>query len=104
MDIKKYFTKDKIFRTLIQSFTGCILWTIFLTPYMLFIIGISMTQYVSWFSMQWVLVPFIAPVVFYLTTKIEKTVMLKLSNCNSAKEGIYAGNDRIDIGDMKNER
>lgn len=53
--------------------------------------------------MQWVLVPFIAPVVIYLTAKIEKIVMLKLTICNFAKESIYAGNDRIDIGDVKNE-
>jgi len=85
MNVKAYFSKEKILKTLIQSFAGCILWTIFLTPYMLFIIGISIQQYVSWFSMQWVLVPFIAPVVIYLTSKIETRIMRKISFCDVDK-------------------
>lgn len=48
----------------IEALCGFVLWTGFLTPYMLLVVGVSADQYVSWLVMQGLLVPPLAiPVV-----------------------------------------
>lgn len=59
-------------KTLISSVVGAILWTICLTPYVVFVTKMTPEQYISWLGMQFVLVPLIAPLVFWGTEKVNK--------------------------------
>jgi len=63
MDIKK---------TLISSIVGAITWTALLTPYVVFITKMTWTQYLSWLGMQFILVPLISPIVFWITERTLK--------------------------------
>ena len=60
-------------KTLITSIVGAIAWTVLLTPYVVLVTKMTTEQYVSWLGMQFILVPIIAPVVFWIT---EKTLMI----------------------------
>ena len=59
-------------KTLISSIVGAILWTVCLTPYVWFVTRMTIEQYISWLGMQFILVPLIAPVVFWGTEKVNK--------------------------------
>ena len=59
-------------KTLVSSIVGAITWTAALTPYVVIITKMTWNQYVSWLGMQFVLVPIIAPVVFWVTEKALK--------------------------------
>ena len=61
--IKKY---------LLQAVVGFVLWTGFLTPYMLLVTRVTFDQYLFWLLMQAILVPLIAPLVFRVTIRCEK--------------------------------
>ena len=54
-------------KILLEAVTGFIFWTLFLTPYMIFIVQTTTEQYISWLGMQGILVPVIAPIVFRMT-------------------------------------
>jgi membrane protein DedA with SNARE-associated domain len=62
----------KIKKYLLQATVGFVLWTGFLTPYMLFVTRLTFDQYLFWLLMQAILVPLIAPIVFRATIKCEK--------------------------------
>lgn len=62
----------KIKRFLMEGVIGCILWTIFLTPYMLLITKMTTAQYLSWIIMEIILIIPLAPIVFRLTKYIMK--------------------------------
>lgn len=57
-------------RMLIEALCGFVFWTLFLTPYMVFVTKMSLEQYISWIGMQLILVPPISIVVMYLTNKV----------------------------------
>lgn len=57
----------KIKHIVFESLFGFILWTLFLSPYMIFIVQTTIHQYITWLIMQLILVTPIAPVVFRLT-------------------------------------
>ena len=52
---------NKIKQVLLEALGGFIFWTGFLTPYMVFIVGVEPNQYLKWFLMQLVIVPPLAP-------------------------------------------
>lgn len=60
-------------KIVVQALVGFALWTAFLTPYMLFVTKVSLEQYAFWLLMQAVLVPVIAPIVFRITAKAERS-------------------------------
>jgi hypothetical protein len=51
----------------LEAVIGFLLWTIFLTPYVLLITQMTTTQYLSWILMQLILVTPLAPIVFRIT-------------------------------------
>ena len=59
----------KLKKIIMESLTGFIIWTILLSPYMIFVVKTTFEQYVSWVGMQAILVPLIAPIVFRITKK-----------------------------------
>lgn len=65
----------KLKEILLEAFLGFILWTLFLTPYMIFIVKTTMVQYISWLGMQAILVPIIAPIVFRITKKAKSRLV-----------------------------
>lgn len=62
----------KIKKYLMEGIIGCILWTIFLSPYMLLITKMSTLQYISWIIMEIILIIPLAPIVFRITNYIMK--------------------------------
>jgi len=66
MKVKKY---------LLQSICGFILWTGGLTPYMLFVVRVNMTQYLKWVSMQIIIVPLFSILAVNLTNKIVRKIL-----------------------------
>ena len=67
-------TKKGIVIALIEALMGFILWTIFLTPYVLGVTRMSWEQYQSWLLMQAILVPLIAILVVKITNKVTKKI------------------------------
>ncbi len=65
MNIKKF---------IISAVVGAICWTVLLTPYMFLVVRNTLEQYISWLGMQFILVPLVAPIVYWLTQKIEDRV------------------------------
>ena len=61
MNIKKF---------LVEAILGFILWTLFLSPYVLLITLMSLSQYLSWLGMQAVLVPPLSIIVVNVTNKV----------------------------------
>lgn len=61
-----------------EGVIGCILWTIFLSPYMLLVTKMTALQFISWIIMEVVLIMPLAPVVFRTT----KYIMKKLRDDN----------------------
>ena len=55
-----------------EAGTGFVLWTIFLTPYMILVTRVSSGQYISWLVMQAVFVPPIAVLVHRITNRLCK--------------------------------
>lgn len=68
--------KREVLIFLASAIVGAVGWTIFLTPYVLFVVGMTMEQYLSWLVMEFVLVPPVAPIVFYITKKALKVLRL----------------------------
>lgn len=62
--------KDTIKRFILEGVCGCILWTIFLTPYTIFIMRTTLEQYVYWVIMEFMLVFPLAPFVHRITKRI----------------------------------
>lgn len=62
----------KIKEILLEAMLGFILWTLFLTPYMIIVVKTTSSQYISWLGMQAILIPIIAPIVFRITNKLKK--------------------------------
>jgi len=67
-----YITKNTIKKFILEALLGFILWTIMLTPYMLLVVKIEINQYVSWLSMQGLIVPFCSIVAINVTNKVTK--------------------------------
>lgn len=61
-------------KILLEAVFGFILWTLFLTPYMIFVVRTSLEQYMLWLGMQACLIPPLAPLVFKITKCIEKRI------------------------------
>jgi len=64
-------------KILLEAIIGFILWTFFLTPYMMFVVKTTWEQYILWLGMQALIVPIIAPIVFRVTKYVEKNVIGK---------------------------
>lgn len=62
----------KIAKFSIEAVCGFVLWTIFLTPYMLFVMRVSGSQYLSWLVMQLIIVPPVAIPVINITNWMVK--------------------------------
>jgi len=75
--MKIQITKDTIKKFAIEAFCGFVMWTIALTPYMIWVTKVSLEQYVSWVIMEAALVPPIAIVVVNATNWIVKKVLGK---------------------------
>lgn len=56
----------------IQAIIGFVYWTGMLTPYMLFWVGLSWTQYIKWASASLILTPILAPGSIWFNNKIMK--------------------------------
>ena len=59
-------------RIIVQAIMGFILWTIILSPYMVFIVKTSEEQFVDWIMMQGIIIPPVAPFVVWVTNKVTK--------------------------------
>ena len=59
-------------KLLVSSIVGAVSWTVALTPYVIWITKMTWSQYYSWLGMQFILVPIIAPGVFWVTEKALK--------------------------------
>jgi len=57
-----------------ESLIGSSIWTLFLSPYAIFIMKLNFIQYVGWLSMQFVLIMPLLPIV----VKMTKFLMEKL--------------------------
>ena len=57
-----------------EGIIGCVLWTLFLTPYVLLITKMTTLQYISWVIMEIILVIPLAPIVFRLTKFLMKNL------------------------------
>ena len=60
----------KIKKFIIQSILGFVLWTILLTPYMLWVVRTNLAQYLKWGLMQLIIVPPCSIIVVNLTNYI----------------------------------
>ena len=60
----------KIKSYLKEAVLGFVLWTIFLSPYMILVTRVSPEQYIAWLVMQAVLVPPIAVLVYRITKRL----------------------------------
>ncbi|MBU3897049.1 MAG: hypothetical protein KJ697_03915 [Nanoarchaeota archaeon] len=60
----KQFVKDAI--------VSFLFWTITLTPYMIFVVGTTMDQYIAWVGMQAILVPPLGAVFSIIARKLKK--------------------------------
>lgn len=60
---------------IIQSIAGFILWTALLTPYMVFIVKVDVSQYMKWGLMQLIIVPPVSVVVVNATNWIVKKII-----------------------------
>ena len=54
---------------IVSAVTGAVVWTVALTPYMVLVTNTTTEQYLSWVLMQFILVPLVAPLVFWITEK-----------------------------------
>ena len=68
--------KRKAAEVIISAFLGAILWTIALTPYVLLVTQMTIEQYKSWIVMEFILVPPVAPFVFWATKRVLKKIGL----------------------------
>lgn len=62
----------KVTKFFIEAACGFVLWTAFLTPYMLFVVKVTSSQYLSWLVMQLVIVPPVAVPVVNITNWVVK--------------------------------
>ncbi len=67
-------TKKKLTIVLMQALLGFVLWTIFLSPYVLLITKMTIDQYVTWLIMQLVLATPLSVVVIRITNYFTKKV------------------------------
>ena len=74
--VKHYTSSWK--KVLLSAIVGACIWTVALSPYVIFIVGMNYTQYLSWLVMEFILVPPIAPIVFYVTEKVTVRFKYKL--------------------------
>ena len=57
---------------LLEALCGFVLWTLFLTPYMIWIVNVTPEQYGAWLLMQCILVPPVAIPVVNITNWMVK--------------------------------
>jgi hypothetical protein len=65
-------TKVNWKKAILSAVIGSVVWTLALTPYVIFAVGMTLEQYLSWLLMEFILVPPIAPLVFWVTEKALK--------------------------------
>jgi len=68
--------KRKIAEVIISALLGAALWTIALTPYVVLVTRMTIEQYKSWIVMEFILVPPVAPIVFWVTKRVLKKMGL----------------------------
>lgn len=59
-------------KAVLSAVIGSIVWSIALTPYVVLAVGMTLEQYLLWLVMEFILVPPIAPIVFWVTEKVVK--------------------------------
>ena len=69
------FNKEQVKKVLLDAFIGFILWSLFLTPYVILVVKSTFEQYLWWLLMEVILVPPIAPIVIKITLWVEKKVL-----------------------------
>ena len=67
--------KTRFKRFAVEALMGFILWTLLLTPYMLWVTNLTWDQYCSWLVMQAVIIPWMSVIVITITNKVVKLVM-----------------------------
>jgi len=65
----------KVKKFLIEAICGFILWTFFLSPYMIWVVHVTKNQYISWVIMQCFIVPPIAIIVVNVTNWVVKKIL-----------------------------
>ena len=60
---------------IIEAIAGCVLWTIALSPYMIFVTKMTLEQYTTWIIMEIVLIIPLSPVVYRITKRIKKKLI-----------------------------
>lgn len=63
-------------KLLLEAALGFVLWTVLLSPYMLWIVGMTPAQYGAWLLMQAVIVPPVAVVVVRATNAVTQRLGL----------------------------
>lgn len=71
MKIKKY---------LLQALAGFVYWTIGLTPYMIFVVRVSASQYWKWVSMQLIISPILSPTSVWFINRFAKIFLKERRN------------------------
>lgn len=72
-----HITWNTVKKFALEAFIGFVLWTLFLTPYMWFIVKTTIDQYLNWLVMEALLVPPIAIVVINATNWITEKLGLR---------------------------
>ena len=85
----------KIKKYLMEGIIGCILWTLFLSPYVLLITKLTTLQYISWVIMEIILIIPLAPIVFRLTKYLMKQLRDDYDKINDKLDEIKNNNTEI---------
>jgi len=70
-----YIHKSTIKKFILEALLGFILWTTMLSPYMFLVVKVEVNQYISWLSMQGLIVPFCSIVAINVTNKVTKRIL-----------------------------
>jgi hypothetical protein len=73
---ERNYMAGKYKKFIVEALLGFIMWTGFLTPYMILVTGLSIGQYLYWVLMQAILVPPLSIVVINITNKIVNKLRL----------------------------
>jgi hypothetical protein len=64
--------KINVKKVIVEALVGFVLWTIFLSPYMIFVTGLTFGQFLRWMLMQMVISPPIAVMVVNVANRAVK--------------------------------
>lgn len=59
----------------VSAVVGSVVWSLTLTPYVIFVLGMDVGQYTMWLLMQFIIVPPIAPLVYFLTERVNRKIL-----------------------------